>query len=607
MAGNQPDFDGPPLLGDMLASDDAAPPAVCSSDPLLGCVLADRYLILRTLGDGGMGSVYMAEQTTLQKPVALKVLKPEFNSDAGLVERFFREARATAAIRHENVVDILDFGQTAEYAFFAMEPLSGCELADIAGRGRRLDWDRSRAIILQVVRALAAAHAAGIIHRDMKPQNVFLIQRNKTADFVKILDFGIAKIDDGVKLTQAGMVFGTAAYMAPEQATGAAVDGRTDMYAIGCMLFEMLTGQLPFPGDNFMTVLTAHIREPAPRLRDVAPNIEIPAGVEQLVARMMAKHPVERFADMGELERALLALDAGFPGLDDRHSAGPPMIGYADPGYDGQPPQAYSPPEADNPALATMMMPGMGGASLAELELERLPTVAYLFVAFAHGTDGVLTNDEMRVLAHQLRAWAPQLGLEHIGAVLRDSVATYGREPNKPARLHEVHTALAAALEADRLEQIVDDLRAIAGADGGFSAAEQQFIAATAHAFGLAPEPMVRALAFIYLALAHATDGAIDAEEMRVLGEQLRQWAPEASLAETGESLREAVAEYKRFGGIEARLDRARTAANALKQSAGQDTLRRVLADLWRIAGADGHISAQEQRFIMEMVELFNS
>src|SRR5690554_4538349 len=268
VAGDQPDFDGPPLLGD-ITGDAAGPPAVSSADPLVGCVLADRYLILGTLGDGGMGSVYMAEQTTLGKSVALKVLKPEFNRDAGLVERFFREARATAAIRHENVIDILDFGQTADYAFFAMEALSGCELADIAGRGRRLDWDRSKAIIIQVVRALAAAHAAGIIHRDMKPQNVFLIQRGKTSDFVKVLDFGIAKIDDGVQLTQAGMVFGTAAYMAPEQATGAGVDGRTDIYAVGCMLFEMLTGRLPFNGDNFMKVLAQHIREPAPRLRDV--------------------------------------------------------------------------------------------------------------------------------------------------------------------------------------------------------------------------------------------------------------------------------------------------------------------------------------------------
>src|SRR5690606_20900873 len=158
----------------------------------------------------------------------------------------------------------------------------------------------------------------------------------------------------------------------PEQATGAGVDGRTDIYAVGCMLFEMLTGRLPFDGDNFMKVLTQHIREPAPRLRDVAPNIEIPEGVEELVARTMAKHPDQRFADMGELERALLELDAAYPGLDEHHGYGYEQQAYAQPAYEQQ---AYAQPADDAPA--TMMMPGMGGASLAELELERLPTVAY--------------------------------------------------------------------------------------------------------------------------------------------------------------------------------------------------------------------------------------
>ncbi|MFO7564335.1 MAG: protein kinase [Enhygromyxa sp.] len=602
MPSDQPPFDGPPLLHDIVGGASQAP----TGDPLIGTLLADRYRVTQRLGDGGMGSVYLAEHITLGKRVALKLLKPEFNSDASLVERFFREARATAAIQHEHVVEILDFGQTPEYAFFVMEPLAGCELSDLLNRGQRLPWTRAKHIILQVVGALGAAHAAGIVHRDMKPGNVFLIRRGDTPDFVKVLDFGIAKINDGVQLTQAGMVFGTAAYMSPEQATGGEVDGRTDLYALGCLLFEMLTGRLPFPGDNFMKVLNSHLREPPPRLRDVAPDLDLPPGVEELVARLLAKFPDDRFATTAELEQALLAIP-DHPGAADPHlhPQGPPLLdseSSAPTSMLDQPPPRHD---------ATMAMPGMGGALLSSpawSEAEGHLPLAYLFVAFAHGTDGVLTNAEMRSLAERLRAWAPQLGLEQIGAVLREAVQRYGRTPDKPSALRECRSALASSLPADRRPQVIEDLRAIALADGRFDAAEQQFIDETARALGLPDkDPMLRALACIYLALAHAADGAIDAVEMRVVGEQLRQWAPEASLAETGAALREAVAEYKQLAGAEARLDRARAAADSLRQRAPQDTLRRILADLWRIAGADGHISPEEQRFIMQMVARFNS
>jgi serine/threonine protein kinase/uncharacterized membrane protein YebE (DUF533 family) len=582
VSSNQPPFDGPPLLSDIVGGGANTPPAA-PPDPLVGITLGGRYRITKRLGDGGMGSVYLAEHTVIRKTVAIKLLKPEFNADKSLVERFFREAKATAAIQHENVVEILDFGQTPEYAYFVMEALSGCELTALLGGGRRLPWNRSKAITIQVVSALAAAHAVGIVHRDMKPGNVFLIQRGNSPDYVKVLDFGIAKINDGVQLTQAGMVFGTAAYMAPEQATGGEVDGRTDIYAVGCLLFEMLTGQVPFPGENFMKVLAQHIREQPPRLRDVIPDLDIPPGVEELVARMLAKFPMDRIATMTELEQALLAIP-DHQGTGDPHALG-------------------SMTASESSAPTAMIH---NSAQLA-LEPARLTTLAYLFVAFAHGTDGVLTSSEMRALADRLRAWAPQLSLEQIGGILREAVASYGRTPNKPVQLRDSRTALRAWFTPDQHARVIADLREIAIADGHFDAAEQQFIDETARALGLGPEPMVRSLAFIYLVLAHAADGAIDAEEMRVIGEQLRQWAPDASLAETGAALRDAVSEYKRLASSEARLDRARAAADALKQNAPQDTLRRILADLWRIAGSDGHISPEEQRFIMEMVKRFNS
>jgi uncharacterized tellurite resistance protein B-like protein/tRNA A-37 threonylcarbamoyl transferase component Bud32 len=581
VSSNQPPFDGPPLLSDIVGGGASHPPAA-PPDPLVGTTLGGRYRIGKRLGDGGMGSVYLAEHTVIRKTVAIKLLKPDLIADKSMVERFFREAKATAAIQHEHVVEILDFGQTPECAYFVMEALSGCELTELLGRGRRLTWNRAKAILLQVVSALAAAHAVGIVHRDMKPGNVFLIQRGNTPDYVKVLDFGIAKINDGVQLTQAGMVFGTAAYMAPEQATGGEVDGRTDIYALGCLLYEMLTGQVPFPGDNFMKVLAQHIRETPPRLRDINPDIDIPPGVEELLARMLAKFPMDRIASMIELEQALLA-------IPEHHGAGDQ--------------HAFGDMSASESSAPTSMIHNTGQLGL---DPARLATLAYLFVAFAHGTDGVLTNTEMRVLADRLRAWGPQLSLEHVGGILREAVATYGRAANKPGQLRDSRTALRAWFTPDQHARVIADLREIAIADGRFDVAEQQFIDETARAFGLGPEPIVRSLAFIYLALAHAADGAIDAEEMRVIAEQLRQWAPDASLAETGAALRDAVTEYKRLAGAEARLDRARAAADALKQNAPTDTLRRILADLWRIAGSDGHISPEEQRFIMEMVGRFN-
>jgi uncharacterized tellurite resistance protein B-like protein len=614
---DQPPFDGPPLLTDTLGT----PPPIGPAPLAVGSLLADRYRITGVLGDGGMGAVYLAEHVTLGKLVAIKVLKPELTNDAHLVERFFREARATAAVEHENIVDILDFGQTPDYAYFAMEALDGCELASIVGRGRSIGWARAKPIIVQIARALAAAHRAGIVHRDMKPGNVFLISRHGTADFVKVLDFGIAKIDDGVQLTQVGMVFGTASYMAPEQATGGSLDGRADIYAVGCMVFEMLTGVVPFPGDNFMMVLRQHVTERAPRLRDIAPGVDVPAhvidGLEAIVAKALGKFPDERFADMTELEAAVLQLDGALPrGLEQGAPLpapllGPPMLGHAGPpALDHAGPPAldhHADHDMGPPSDATVMMPGMGGAALDVSAGQALAPIAYLFVAFAHGTDGVLTNAEMRALADRLRRWGPQVGLDGIGHVLREAVLGYRRAANKVAALGHCRAQLAASFQPASLTQLVGDLREIASADGRISEAEQQFVSDTAKAFGLQGDNRLSSLAFMYLALGSATQGTIAATEMKVLGEQLRQWAPGASISETATALREAVAEYKALAGVEARLDRARAAAETLRRSTDAETLRRVLADLWRIAGADGHISPEEQRFIMEMVHRFGT
>ena len=568
----------------------------------MGSLLAERYRIVGALGIGGMGAVYLAEHVILGKRVAIKVLKPDLGHDKTLVERFFREARATAAIQHENIVEILDFGQTTHHAYFAMEALEGCELADLLGGGRGLAWERSKSIIVQIARALAAAHRMGIVHRDMKPGNVFLIRKGPGhpaaagGDYVKVLDFGIAKIDDGVNLTRAGMVFGTASYMAPEQASGGEIDGRADIYALACIVFELMTGRVPFPGDNFMKVLGQHIVEKPPKLRDVGPLAIAPNIAERLEAvldKMLAKLPDERYANMAEVEQAFLEIDGPVP---------PWLIASA------PLPEQLGPPLMSGihtPSEPTMILPPPSGAAMPDEDARRLAPIGLFFVAFAHGTDGVLTPEEMRTLADRLRRWAPQVGLHGVGNVLRDAVAQYRVQSQDPAHVDRLRAELAAQLPPASLMQLVADLREIAMADGEVSESEQRFIAESARAFGLAGDHRLEALAFLYLALGSATTGNVAAIEMKVLGEQLRQWAPGASISETAAALRGAVDEYKRLPTAEARLDRARTAADSLRRSTDGETLRRVLADLWRIAGADGHISQQEQRFIMDMVKRF--
>ena len=554
----------------------------------------------KRIGIGGMGSVYLAEHIALRRPVAIKLLKPEHHKDPDLVERFFREARATAAIRHENIVDILDFGQVPGHAFFVMEALEGRELAELVGEGRRLPWVRLQPIMVQVARALAAAHATGVVHRDMKPGNVFLIERGQTSDFVKVLDFGIAKIEDGRKLTRAGMVFGTAAYMAPEQGSGGEVDGRTDIYALGCMLFEALTGRPPFVGDNPMMVVRDHMISTPPTLAEVAPELSVPAGLEALIAKAMGKFPDERYADMAEFERALAAIHVA-PAVEiTRMVPGAPAssTGAARRGATWQPAPQHS-------SLPTLP-PRDPGPAKPSNTVAVLAALAHLFVAFTWTTHGALTATELRALGERLRAWAPQLPIEQIAAVLREAAAAYRAAPDDPTRLPGCRATLARELGRPELGRVIADLREIGLADGHFDTAEQRFVDETAVAFGLDPAPKLPALASVYLALAHAADGKIDAEELRVVGEQLQAWSPGSSLAEIGVVLRDAVSEYKRLANPEARLARAAAAADTLRQSMTADTRRRVLADLWRIAGSDGHISAEEQRFIMEMVERFN-
>src|SRR5437762_3434087 len=286
---------------------DPSPP---TDDPLIGKVLSERYRIVRKIGEGGMGAVYQAEHALIEKKIALKILFQDLTRRPDLIARFLQEAKSASRIGHENVIDISDFGQSPDgLVFIAMEYLDGQDLGKTLKKGGAMHWERARPILMQIAKGLRAAHGNGIIHRDMKPENVYLVQREGRPDFVKVLDFGIAKIvnDDtgGPALTQTGMIFGTPEYMSPEQAQGNPPDLRVDIYAVGCIMYHMLTGSVPFTADNFMGILTKHLLEAPVPPRKRRPDLEISPEVEAICLRAMDKDRDKRYPDMDSFYRAL--------------------------------------------------------------------------------------------------------------------------------------------------------------------------------------------------------------------------------------------------------------------------------------------------------------
>ncbi len=281
---------------------------------LIGLILGERYRLLSRIGEGGMGTVFLAEHVTLGKQVAVKVLRAEYSRDDELVRRFEHEARAASRIGHENVVDVVDFGRTPGGSlFFVMEALEGESLARLIHREGALPVDRALRILAQICQALGAAHACGVVHRDLKPENVILVRRDDGADLVKVLDFGISKthgVPEGGRITRAGSIIGTPEYMSPEQAMGGPVDHRCDVYAFGVLAYEMLTGTLPFQGDSPLATLLKHQGEPPMPPSRLRPDL--PAEAEAMVLRARVKRPEGRQQDMAEVSadlcRALAAV-----------------------------------------------------------------------------------------------------------------------------------------------------------------------------------------------------------------------------------------------------------------------------------------------------------
>ena len=279
------------------------------TDPFLGTVVGDRYRIVSRIGVGGMGAVYRAEHTMMRRDLAIKVLLPELSGKEEFARRFEREAESASRLAHPNIITVTDFGRTAEGSLFlAMEYLAGTSLSQAIAEGP-LPLERALAIERQILRALEHAHGAGVVHRDLKPENIMLVERDGQRDVVKILDFGIAKVTEpqsgGQALTQAGVIFGTPEYLSPEQALGEAVDARTDIYAAGVILFEMLAGRRPFESEDKVKIISMHLAHAAPRLRDVNPAVRVPLAFELLIQQAMEKSRDNRFATAAAFLQAL--------------------------------------------------------------------------------------------------------------------------------------------------------------------------------------------------------------------------------------------------------------------------------------------------------------
>ncbi|QDG53813.1 serine/threonine protein kinase [Persicimonas caeni] len=270
------------------------------SDTLTGELLSGRYLVQDCLGEGAMGAVYRAEHTLMKKTVAVKVLRPQITQRQELVERFQREAQAAANIDHPNICSASDFGRMDDGTFFlVIEYLEGRTLEDELAEHGRLAPDRATHIAAQIASALARAHKLDVVHRDLKPENIMLVEREGDADFVKILDFGVAKVrlteeHEEAQLTKAGTVWGTPRYMSPEQAAGGEVDGRSDLYSLGVILYEMLAGRPPFDDDSPARVMAMHLTEQPEPLAKVAGDADIPVHLANLVERLLSKSPPKR-------------------------------------------------------------------------------------------------------------------------------------------------------------------------------------------------------------------------------------------------------------------------------------------------------------------------
>lgn len=286
-------------------------------DSLIGELIDGRYKVETRLGEGALSTVYAATHKLIEKRVALKVLKSEFVADPEIVERFLREAKAASRLSHENIISLSDFGKVPSGApFFVMELLSGRTLADLLYEGKGLPIPEAVRLVTEIGRGLSAAHQHGVVHRDLKPDNVGLVRDAQGMEHVKILDFGLAKItQENRKLTRAGQVLGTPEYMSPEQASGQAVDHRSDVFSLGILLYRLVVGWVPFTGDTFMEVISRVLSESPRAPRTLCDSPELTVALEEIILRALARAPQDRFPTMDAMLEAIR--QATEPGADD--------------------------------------------------------------------------------------------------------------------------------------------------------------------------------------------------------------------------------------------------------------------------------------------------
>ena len=297
---------------------------------IVGKTLGGKYKVVRLLGEGGMGAVYEGEQPlgTAKRKVAIKTLHPHLSRDPTIKARFEREVGTVAELEHPNTIQVYDFGASADgILYIVMEFLQGKSLAVILEKEGPMSPDRVERIMRQIGGSLEEAHGRGIVHRDLKPDNVVLVERAGKKDFVKVLDFGIAKRSHEVdsterKLTQQGMVLGTPPYMSPEQFAGRAIDGRSDIYSLGVMAYEMLTGRLPFQANTAWEWATQHMTQAPIPIESLAEGLRAPEAMRQAIHRALAKAPEERFQSVAEFVDAFTGATSAQVGRTAAHAEG---------------------------------------------------------------------------------------------------------------------------------------------------------------------------------------------------------------------------------------------------------------------------------------------